>query len=55
MGLIKLSATFFTDRKFKVTVEDEFSTPREIPAGDLQGYSLSPILHNLYINDAFAA
>jgi hypothetical protein len=31
-GLIKLIASFLTDRKFKVSVEDKFSTPRAIVA-----------------------
>jgi hypothetical protein len=54
-NLIKLTASFLTARKFKVLVEGEFSTPKEIWAGVPQGSVLAPILNILYINDASAA
>jgi len=44
--------SFLSDRKFKVSVEGELSSPTEIQAGVPQGSVLSPILYNLYINDA---
>jgi hypothetical protein len=43
--------SFLSQRKFKVSVEGEISTPREMKAGVSQGFSLSPTLYNLYIND----
>jgi hypothetical protein len=50
--LIKLIASFLTDRKFKVLVEGKFSVPRKIAAGVPQGSVLFPVLYSLYINDA---
>jgi hypothetical protein len=46
--LITVTASFRIDRKFRVLVEGEFSTPRKIGAGVLQGSVLSPILYTLY-------
>jgi hypothetical protein len=37
--------------KFRVFVEGEMSTPREIKAGGPQGPVLSLILYSLYVND----
>jgi hypothetical protein len=50
-NLIKLISSFLTQRKFRVSVEGEVSTPRYIQAGVPQGSLLSPTLYNLYIND----
>jgi hypothetical protein len=50
-NLIKLINSYVTNRKFRVSVEGELSTPREIQAGVPQGSVLAPILYSLYIND----
>jgi hypothetical protein len=52
ISLIKLISSFFSQQKFRVSVEGEMSTPREMQAGVPQGSVLSPTLYNLYINDA---
>jgi hypothetical protein len=51
VNLIELISSFLSQRKFKVSVEGELSTPRFMEAGVPQGSVLSPILYNLYIND----
>jgi hypothetical protein len=51
-NLIKLLGSFLSHRKFRVSVEGEMSTPREMQAGVPQGSVLSLTLFNLYINDA---
>jgi hypothetical protein len=50
-NLIKLINSYLTNRKFRVSVEGELSTPREIQAGVPQGFILAPTLHSLYIHD----
>jgi hypothetical protein len=42
---------FFSQRKFRILVEGEISTPRDTQAGVQQGSVLSPTLYSLYIND----
>jgi hypothetical protein len=51
-SLIKLLASFLTDRKFVVLVEGKFSAPRKIMAGVPQVSVLAPVLCSLYVNDA---
>jgi hypothetical protein len=53
--LFKLIASFLTNKKFKVSVESELSSPRKVEAEVPQGSILAPGLHSLYINDAPAA
>jgi hypothetical protein len=50
-NLIKLISSFLSQRKFRVSVEGELSTPRYMQARVPQGSVLSPTLYNLYIND----
>jgi hypothetical protein len=50
--LIKLIGSYIiSHRKFRVSVEGELSTPREIEAGVPQGSVLAPTLYSSYIND----
>jgi retron-type reverse transcriptase len=49
--LIKLMNSYLINRKFRVSMEGEMSTPRIMQAGVPQGSVLAPILYNLYIND----
>jgi hypothetical protein len=51
VNLIRIIESHLSNRKFKVSVEDELSTPREIQAGVPQGSVLAPTLYSLYIND----
>jgi hypothetical protein len=46
-SLTKLIGSFLSERKFRVSVEGELSTPREMQAGVPQGSVLSPTLFNL--------
>jgi hypothetical protein len=47
ISLIKLISSFLSQRKFRVLIEDEMSTPRAIQAGVSQGSVLSPTLYNI--------
>jgi hypothetical protein len=49
-SLIKLIASFLTDRKLEVLVEGKLPMPQKIAAGVPQGSVLAPILYNLHIN-----
>jgi hypothetical protein len=49
--IIKLISSFVLQRKFRVSVEGEMSTPRRMQAGVPQGSVLCSSLYNLYIND----
>jgi retron-type reverse transcriptase len=51
-SLIKLIGSSLSQRKFRVSVEGEMSTPRVMQTGVPQGSVLSPTLFNMYINDA---
>jgi hypothetical protein len=50
--LIKLFASFLTNREFEVSVEGELSSPRKVAAGVPQGSVLAQVLYNLYVNEA---
>jgi hypothetical protein len=51
-SIIKLIASYLTERKFKVCDEDEFSMPRKIVTAVPHVPVLAPILYSLYTNDA---
>jgi hypothetical protein len=50
-SLIKLNNYFLFHSKFRVPVEGEMSTPKDIQAGEPQGSVLPHTLYSLYIND----
>jgi hypothetical protein len=50
-NLIKLTSSFLSQTNFRVLVEGEMSTQRDMKSGETQGSILSPKLYNLYIND----
>jgi hypothetical protein len=49
-SLIQLIGSFLSERIFRVSVEGEMSTPRQMQAGVQQVSGLSPILYNVYVN-----
>jgi hypothetical protein len=49
-SLIKLIASFLTEKKFKVLVEGEFPTPRKIAVEVPQGPVLAPVMYSIYIH-----
>jgi hypothetical protein len=51
VNLIKLISSFLSERKFRVSVEGETSTPRYMEVCVPNGPVLSPTLYDLYIND----
>jgi hypothetical protein len=51
ISLMKLDTSFLSQRKFRVSVEGEMSTPRDIRAGVPPGSILSPTLYGIYIKD----
>jgi hypothetical protein len=51
ISLIKLSSSFLSNRKFRVTVEGELSISPNIQAGAPQVSVLSPTLYSLYAID----
>jgi hypothetical protein len=51
ISLIKFINSFLSQRKFRVSVEGELSTPTNTQAGVPQGSVLSSTLYSLYIND----
>jgi hypothetical protein len=51
ISLIKLISSFLSQRKFRVLVESEMSTPRDIKAWVPKGSVLSSTLYSIYIND----
>jgi hypothetical protein len=48
---IELFSSFLSQRKFRISVESEISTPRNIKAGVPQGSVLSLKLYSIYINN----
>jgi hypothetical protein len=52
ISLIKLIASFLTNRKCKVSVGGKLSLLRKVAAGVPQGSVLAPVLYSLYITDA---
>jgi hypothetical protein len=55
ISLIKLIASFLTNRKFTVSVDGELSSSRNVEAGVPQGFVLTSVIYSLYINYAPAA
>jgi hypothetical protein len=49
MSLTMLINSFLSQRKFRVSVEDEISMPEDIQAGVPQGSVVSPTLYSVYI------
>jgi hypothetical protein len=55
LRLTKKIASFLTERKCKIFVQGEFSTPGRIVTGVPHAFVLYPILYGLYLNDNTAA
>jgi hypothetical protein len=51
-SIVKMIASFLTNRKFRVSIEGELFSPWKIAAGVPQDSILAPVLYSLYINDA---
>jgi hypothetical protein len=51
INLIKFITSFLSQRKIRVSVENEMYTPRDIQAGVPQGSVLSPTLYSICISD----
>jgi hypothetical protein len=51
ISLIKLISSFLSQKEFRVSIEGELSTPRDILAWVPQGSVLFPTLCGLYINE----
>jgi hypothetical protein len=49
VSLIKLISFLLSQRKFRVSVEGEMFTPRDIQAGMPQGFVLSPTLYSINV------
>jgi hypothetical protein len=49
ISLVKLISSFLSQRKFRISVEGEMTTPRDIQVGVPQGSFLSPTLYSTYI------
>uniref|UniRef100_UPI002FDBF464 hypothetical protein n=1 Tax=Streptomyces sp. IBSBF 2390 TaxID=2903533 RepID=UPI002FDBF464 len=50
-SFVKLLTSYLSDRFFRVKVENEYSTLKEIHAGVPQGSILGPILYLIYTSD----
>jgi hypothetical protein len=48
---MKLISSFLSQRKVRVSVDGEMSTPKDIQAGVSQGSIPSPKLYSMYVND----
>lgn len=49
--LMKMFHSFFSDREFRVQINDSLSEPGEVKSGVPQGSVLSPFLFNLFLHD----
>lgn len=50
-NIIEIINSYLKDRKFRVKIEDDTSTPKTIAAGVPQGSILGPTLYNLFTQD----
>jgi len=51
VGLVKLTRSFLSVRRFQVKTDSIYSSYREMEAGVPQGAVLSPFLYNIYVSD----